>query len=514
MMIKGKERLCLGRRDFIKTTAMALVGSTLAGTSVYAKGMGLLSRPRFGGGYGEKKNKLLCLSEFPEEHLQMIDSIRSNQGIDLQVSLIDVNYGNPWNLMESIRDEGADILFVCLGRRLVFNYGVLSQYMGGIDIPILIYFPDQDLIMIDANFVAELRVQGANVKLAVSEMEVIEILREVASPRYIRSNWEKEAIETLEGTPSPSFILGRKALIYSRPFDSISVPSHNLTEEYVYDHTGVEIGFRPLDELITRLEDIDESSAEEEMERWRDEATGIDEVPPNVLLDQCRLYILLCSIIEEEGLSAISLDCLRFTLNSSPVLPIPCLAFARLRDEGITASCEGDVCGLLSSMVFEKVSERPSFFANVASVDKQRSSTILRHCAAPLKLMGLDSPQQPYRLHDYHGFGNGLTPKVEFPIGIDVTMGSYTKDLKGFLLWPGIICPGIDDTDEPMFPSSNIRRFCSNRVEIEIGDVDRFFQNIANLHHIMVAGNYTKELADVMSTDNVNIIGPLDSNGS
>jgi hypothetical protein len=78
MMTKDKERLCVGRRDFIKTTAMAVVGSTLAGTSIYARETGILPKPRFGGGYGEKNNRLLCLSEFPEEHLKMIDSIRMN----------------------------------------------------------------------------------------------------------------------------------------------------------------------------------------------------------------------------------------------------------------------------------------------------------------------------------------------------------------------------------------------------------------------------------------------------
>jgi hypothetical protein len=509
-MTEDKKRLGIGRRDFIKTTAMAVVGSTLAGTSLYARETGILSKPRFGGGYGEKNNRLLCLSEFPEEHLEMINSIRSDHGIGLQVSLIEVNFKNPWDLIECIQDEGADILFVCLGRRLIFNYGELARYIGSLGIPILVYSPDQDLIMIDANFVAELRVEGANVKLAVSETEVIDILREVASPRYYQGSWEEETIETLEGTPSPGFMQGRKALLYSGPFDSISVPSHNLTEEYVYDHTGVEIAFRPLDELITLLEDIDESSATEEVERWRDEAREIDQVPDGVLRDQCRLYILLRFIIEEEGLDAISIDCLHFTLNSPLILPVPCLAFARLRDEGFTASCEADVCGLLSSMFLEMISERSSFFANVAEVDKQRSSTVLRHCAAPLKLMGPDSPQQPYRLHDYHGFGHGLVPKVEFPVGIDVTMGSYTKDLKGFLAWPGTTLTGIDDIDEPMFPGSDIQRFCANRVEIEIGGVDRFFQNIANLHHIMVTGNYTEEIADIMAMENVNIIGPLD----
>ena len=93
-------------------------------------------------------------------------------------------------------------------------------------------------------------------------------------------------------------------------------------------------------------------------------------------------------------------------------------------------------------------------------------------------------------------------------------MGSYTKDLKSFVVWPGTTCTGIDDTDQLMFPGSDIRRFCSNRVEVEIEEVDRFFHNIANLHYIMVTGDYTEELADVMSTEYVNIIGLLDSNGS
>jgi RNA polymerase sigma-70 factor (ECF subfamily) len=47
-----------------------------------------------------------------------------------------------------------------------------------------------------------------------------------------------------------------------------------------------------------------------------------------------------------------------------------------------------------------------------------------------------------------------------------------------------------------------------------IKDVDRFYQNIAGLHYIMVAGNYIKEIADIMSTENVNVIGPLDSDVS
>jgi L-fucose isomerase-like protein len=163
-------------------------------------------------------------------------------------------------------------------------------------------------------------------------------------------------------------------------------------------------------------------------------------------------------------------------------------------------------------MVLEKISGKPSFFANVSCVDAQRSSIILHHCVAPLKLLGPDSPQLPYKLDDYHAFGKGYVPRIEIPVGIEVTMGFYKKDLKDFVLWPGRICKWPDDIDHHVFHDYNFGSFCGNRTEIKIKDTVRFLQNIPGIHQIMVAGNYTKEVADVMSPQNVNIIGPIDSN--
>ena len=70
------------------------------------------------------------------------------------------------------------------------------------------------------------------------------------------------------------------------------------------------------------------------------------------------------------------------------------------------------------------------------------------------------------------------------------------------------------DMNRPSIPINRMDKYCSNRAEVEIKDVDRFYQNIAGLHYIMVAGNHVKEIADVLSTENVNIIGPLDSDAS
>jgi len=131
-------------------------------------------------------------------------------------------------------------------------------------------------------------------------------------------------------------------------------------------------------------------------------------------------------------------------------------------------------------------------------------------------LMGRDKPPLAYNLRDYHGFGRGVTPEVEFPAGVEVTMGAFSKDLKSFTLWPGRIQSRIKDTNRPSFPNTdiaalkNVRMFCSNHAEVRIRDADRFLQNIAGCHHVMVAGNYAKAVSDAMLGMNVTIVGPSD----
>ena len=56
-----------------------------------------------------------------------------------------------------------------------------------------------------------------------------------------------------------------------------------------------------------------------------------------------------------------------------------------------------------------------------------------------------------------------------------------------------------------------MRKFCSNRAEVKIKDVNRFMQSIAGIHHIMVAGIHTKAIQDAMLRLNVNVIEPPNS---
>ena len=479
-----QKRINAGRRDFIKTMTLAGMAATLPGGVALADQSATgATRPHHSGG---KKN-LLCLSNNPTEHEKFIKTMGSIPGTDLKVSSIKVNYQNPEEVVRAIHGQNMDILLIILPH-MTFSFGKLCDSMGDLDIPVIVLTTNPELIPIDANLAASLRGNGANVTFAISKDQVMERIRIAASP------WILE---------------GRKAVLYGRPFDSTTVTSHNLNEDLVYQRTGVRLKFRPLEELSALYKEVDDRDAVREMERWKKEAIEVTGVSDKTIIDACRLYVLLRSIVEKEGLGAVSIDCLGFTLSPDPVLPYPCLAFARLRDEGITAACEADVCGMLSSMFLEEISRRPSFMCNLMSVSPIDSKITVSHCVAPLKLNGPDAPQMKYRLHSYHGFGKGAVPEVEFP-KVQVLIGGFSKDLKNFALWPGRIESQVMDTEHAKAKSGPINTACANTMDVKIRNADRFLQNIPGLHQIMVLGNYTRAVEDALVGMNVTLVGPTD----
>lgn len=268
--------------------------------------------------------------------------------------------------------------------------------------------------------------------------------------------------------------------------------------------------YRPIAELAALYKKADHAAAMKEMERWKKEATEVIKVPDETILDVCRLYVQLRTLIEKEGISAVSIDCLGFTMSPNPILPYPCLAFARLRDEGITAACEADVCGMLTSMFLEKISRKPSFMCNLMSVDVPKSKVVVSHCVSPLKLNGANAPALRYRLHDYHNFGKGVVPEVEFPSGKEVLLGGFSKDLKSFAAWPGRIQSQVQDTEKTTSNTGLSLNVCANTMDVAVRDAGRFLQNINGIHQVMVFGEHTKAIGDALYGMKMNLVGPSD----
>ena len=479
---KNHKEIHFGRRDFIKTTALAGVAATLPGTGLAGQDTESPSEKRL------KRKSLLCLSDSPEAYEQLIESIKAIPDTNLLVTSLKVDFQKPQEIIDTFCCLNADVLLLCISR-FVFNFGNLGDDLDALNIPVIVLSSNKDVLLIDANLAASLRANGVHVRLALSQSQALELVKIAASPGILED---------------------KKALLFGRPFDSTSVPARSLSEERVFNSTGVRVRYRPIEELAALLEDVDEGSARSEMQRWKSEAVEVVQVPDETILDSCRLYVLLRSIVDSEGLSAIGIDCLGFTLGPKLILPYPCLAFARLRDEGIAAVCEADVHAMLSMMFLQGICGKSSFMCNVNSLNVEESTVLLSHCAAPLSLRGANTAPMRYRLHDYHGFGRGVVPEVEFPVGTEVIAGSFTKDMKSFLLWPGRIQTQVKDTERSASPAGFTLDVCANTMDVKIRDADRFLQNIPGAHMIMLLGSHTKAIEDALFGMNVNIIGPSD----
>jgi hypothetical protein len=492
-MQKEDQRLVrVDRRDFIKATTLAGMAGTLSGASLSDQDTPIPSKPRNTG----KTRKVLFVSDSPSSYEKLIDSIKAIREYEFQVIPIQASLQQkPQEVAKSVRELSPDILMLRpTVRTAVGNIGNIAVSMADLDIPIILVPVNLDLIMMDTDMVAAMRTRGANAILANSEAHAVELLKIFAVPRILD---------------------GKQALIFGRPFDSTSVPMGNLNADYVYRKTGLRIHYRPIDDLMPLLEKGDEAAAMKEMERWKKEAAKVLEPSDKTILDIARLYVLLRSLVEKEGLTAISIDCLSFSFSGKPPLPLPCLAFTRLRDDGVTAPCEADVCGLLTSLVLQEISRKPAYQCNVAEVDFQKSNAVLRHCVAPLRLMGRDALPLAYNLRDYHGMGKGATAEVVFPMGIDVTLGLFSKDLKSFVLWPGKTQSRINDIESSPIgnapaSSAKVRKYCSNQLALKLKDIGRLHQSLGGCHHVMIAGTYEKALREEMMRMGVSIIGPSD----
>ena len=298
----------ISRRDFFKTTALA--GAAAALPAFPSTGFAM-QNTAFAGAKPSpegKKRTLLFISDAPEKFGKIIESIKSIREYEIQVSTVKADLKNPGALLNPIKEKNADVIFMMLPGQFMSSRNI-AESIGALDIPIILLPANNMLIMWETDLAASFRLKGTNAIVANSEDHAIELIKTVSAPRPLE---------------------GQRALVFSKPFGSTSIPSPNLNEDYIYKMTGVRVMHRPIDDLKELIKGVDEGAARKEMERWKKGASKIVEPTDEMILHSSRMYLLLKSLIEKEKLSAVSVDCLAFSFGADKTIPLPCLAFTRL----------------------------------------------------------------------------------------------------------------------------------------------------------------------------------------
>ena len=157
-----------------------------------------------------------------------------------------------------------------------------------------------------------------------------------------------------------------------------------------------------------------------------------------------RIYERLKEIIAHYHLNAITLRC--FDLLTT-VGNTGCIALSRLNDEGIPASCEGDVPTLVTMLLCQRLTGCPGFQANPARIDPQSGKILMAHCTLPLTMttshtltthfesgIGVaihgELPEGPYTLVKVSGDLTRL-----FAENVTLTANQYAPDLCRTQVW-------------------------------------------------------------------------------
>ncbi|MHA1169671.1 MAG: L-arabinose isomerase family protein, partial [Candidatus Hodarchaeales archaeon] len=170
-----------------------------------------------------------------------------------------------------------------------------------------------------------------------------------------------------------------------------------------------------------------------ELAKWKKDF-AIIEPDEREMMKTTRVYLVLRHLSEREDANGIAINCGRLT-EERPV--VPCLAFARLIDEGVMCACEGDITAMLSSYMLHALSNQSVFMGNFGyrpgSFEAKEGEVTIEHDIIPLSMASKN-----YTVRDYHGRKFGATGYADIKVG-PMTILNLNKSLDGISVIEGNI---------------------------------------------------------------------------
>ena len=189
------------------------------------------------------------------------------------------------------------------------------------------------------------------------------------------------------------------------------------------------------------------------------------------ILESAKNYVVCRRLMETEKCQGIAIDCLGW---KNPV----CVAYSKLRDEGIVAACEQDENATIGMLLTHLLFERPGFQQD-PSPNTVNNTLIGAHCTSPTRLEGFDKPYRaPYLLRNYHT-RTGVAPEVLWPVGKPVTILQTVLNPLSIMVGTGQVVANIAQ------PPSGC---CRTSVEISLDGVADT-RDVKGFHQLFVLGN-------------------------
>ena len=199
------------------------------------------------------------------------------------------------------------------------------------------------------------------------------------------------------------------------------------------------------------------------------EMTCLGEVDPGMKGAEA-IYERLKEIVLQNDLQGVTLRC--FDLLST-VKNTGCIALSKLNDEGIPASCEGDIPTLLTMMLAKKLTGELCFQVNPARIQPD-GEMLFAHCTLPLGM----TEKHEYTTHFESGIGVAI--HGDLPTG-DYTLIKMSGDMQRMLA-----------VDVELLRCQFEQNLCRTQVWVKADPeiADYFYSDPIANHHVLIKGHH------------------------
>ncbi len=200
-----------------------------------------------------------------------------------------------------------------------------------------------------------------------------------------------------------------------------------------------------------------------------------------VLEGALKIYSGIKRIVERYKLSGFTIRCFDLIEEYQNTA---CLALAMFNDQGLIATCEGDVPSMLSMLIVKAACNKPSFQANPSKIvlSDDKNTVLFAHCTVPTSMCS----DYEFMTHFESGLGIGIRGKM---IPGEVTLFKLSRDLKDFLLVNGEI-----------EKNTTLSNYCRTQIEVKLPDEDvyRLINKSYGNHVIISYGDNTNDISNVL----------------
>lgn len=277
---------------------------------------------------------------------------------------------------------------------------------------------------------------------------------------------------------------GMRMLRAKRMFEETRVLwiRRNERNETVMERLGAKVRAIPRDTFNLNFDKQDVSPEVRDVASdMRRRAKRIVEPNHNDCLNSARAYVTAKRLMADEQANALSMDCLGMV--SAKLMPTPpCMSWAMLMDQGITAGCEADLFGAFSLMMTSYLLDRPGFM-NDPVPETAKNLLIVAHCTSGTKIRGFNKSAAPYILRNHSESALGVSVQVLWPVGDPVTLVRFSN-ANEMIIDTGKV---VSNVNTP--PAGG----CRTSIEVAMDNVEDC-RDVKGFHQVVTYGNHRRML--------------------